>query len=102
MSDINGINPNQINGIEASSLEQTEKVSETAQANTVAQDSIELSQDAENLQRIEQQIKDLPDVDMERVNAIKAQIEQGHYEVKAQSLADKLLALEESFIVVKD
>jgi len=96
MSEINGINPNQISSIEPSSLEQTEKVADLKQTTAIAQDSIQLSTEAQNLQRIEQQILEIPEIDMTRVNTFKDRIEQGQYEVNANTLADKMMAFEEN------
>ena len=52
---------------------------------------IELSPGAKQLNALETQIHDLPDVNQERVDAIKQALEAGTYEIHADSIASKIL-----------
>ena len=49
---------------------------------------------ASTLQQAEARLRDLPDVDHKRVEALRQRIESGAYEVDAGRLADRLLAFE--------
>jgi negative regulator of flagellin synthesis FlgM len=60
-----------------------------------AGDAVDFSDTVTNLQRIEVQLKQTPEVDAERVADVRARIESGEYEVDAQSVASKLARLEQ-------
>jgi len=55
---------------------------------------LRLTDTATNLKQIEARVKDLPDVDRARVEALRQRIESGAYEINAGRLADRLLAFE--------
>ena len=57
-------------------------------------DSVSLSSTAQNLAKIEAELKSLPDVDQSRVDTIKAQVDNGNYQVNSNNLAQKLLNTE--------
>lgn len=61
----------------------------------LAQDTVKLSGQADSLRAVEGRLKDLPEVDRERVESLRAKVEAGDYEVNAQQLARKLLRLEQ-------
>jgi negative regulator of flagellin synthesis FlgM len=61
-----------------------------AQEDTV---QVSLSEDALVLRRMMQAVKDTPDVRVDMVEAIRAQLEAGTYQVNATGLAEKLLPL---------
>ena len=56
--------------------------------------SVSLSQQAQQLQAIEERLRELPEVDSERVNQIKQAIADGSYQVDSNRIADKLLSFE--------
>ena len=58
-------------------------------------DTVQLSTTALSLQKLEEQVGQLPDVDADRVSAIKAAIEEGSYTVDAEKLAENILSFEE-------
>ncbi|MDP2322882.1 MAG: flagellar biosynthesis anti-sigma factor FlgM [Gammaproteobacteria bacterium] len=64
----------------------------TGSSSTASQ--VNLTSTATNLKQIEARIKDLPDVDRARVDAMRQRVESGTYEVDAKRLADRLLAFE--------
>lgn len=101
MSEINGINPNQISAIEPTQ-DQTEGVAKVSSHDAPAKDSINLSAEAESLQQIEQNIKTMPAIDMDRVTAIRNAIELGEYQVNSSQLANKIIDFEESFLVTEE
>lgn len=57
-------------------------------------DVLEMSESAVQLQRIQNIVKDLPDVRLDKVSELKQSIQNGTYEVNAHNIADKLIALQ--------
>lgn len=60
-------------------------------------DSVSLTDTAARLRSLEASLAELPEVDSERVAAIQQAIEDGSYQINAESIADKLLNFEASF-----
>ncbi len=60
-----------------------------------ARDSVKLSGQADNLRDVETRLKDLPDVDRDRVESLRARLDSGDYEINAERLARKLIRLEQ-------
>ena len=60
-----------------------------------AKDNVVLSPEAQNLHRLQAKISDMPDVDMERVAAIKKAIAEGKFEINAERIAENMLNQEE-------
>ncbi|MGI0116886.1 flagellar biosynthesis anti-sigma factor FlgM [Zooshikella sp. RANM57] len=56
--------------------------------------SVELSQQAQDLKKLQAQVSQQDGVDSERVQQIKADIAAGRYQVNAEQLANKLLDFE--------
>lgn len=56
---------------------------------------VKLSDQAKQLKAIEERLKDLPEVDSERVASIRQSIADGSYKVDSERLAAKLLAIED-------
>lgn len=56
---------------------------------------VKLSDQAQQLQAIEERLRDLPEVDSARVEQIKQAIADGSYQVDSNRIADKLIALEQ-------
>lgn len=61
-----------------------------------ATDSVSLTDTAAQLRRIEASLADLPEVDNDKVAAIRQSIENGSYQVDASRIADSLLQIESS------
>lgn len=59
-----------------------------------ADGNVKLSAEAQSLKQLETQIKAAPDVDSDKVNALRAAIAEGSYQVNADSVAEKLLNFE--------
>ncbi|GAA6131676.1 flagellar biosynthesis anti-sigma factor FlgM [Halopseudomonas sabulinigri] len=76
-------------------LDNAEKATSGAtQEATSERSSVSLSQQAQQLQAIEERLRELPEVDSERVNQIKQAIADGSYQVDSNRIADKLLSFE--------
>lgn len=61
-------------------------------AYTPAKDEVSFSDIAKDLAVAKRAVDNTPDVRMEKVNDIKAQIQAGKYNISANQIADKLLA----------
>lgn len=57
-------------------------------------DSVSLSSAAKNLAQLESELKGLPEVDMQRVEAIRNMLADGSYQIDLEKLAQKMLDLE--------
>ena len=59
-----------------------------------AESQVKLSNQAQQLQAIEERLRELPEVDSARVDQIKQAIADGSYQPDNNRIADKLIALE--------
>lgn len=63
-------------------------------ASVSALDSVALTEDAQNLQNLEQKIASLPAEDHERIEKIRAQIADGTYQINPKTIAERLARME--------
>ncbi|AJE04891.1 flagellar biosynthesis anti-sigma factor FlgM [Geobacter pickeringii] len=54
-------------------------------------DTVELSRNVERFAKANEALQKLPDIRVERVETLKAQIASGEYQVKASDVAEKML-----------
>lgn len=59
-------------------------------------DTVELTDGARLLERLEKSLADLPGVDAARVAEVKTAIENGEYEIDADAIADAMIRFERS------
>lgn len=65
--------------------------SKVSSGSAIGADRVELSTGSLDVQKMKEIIQDTPAVRMDRVQALKAQIENGEYEVDPYRVADKML-----------
>jgi negative regulator of flagellin synthesis FlgM len=69
-----------------------------ARSNTLADDTVELTDTASRLNQLTQDVAKVDGVDVERVEAIRQQISEGSYQVDADRIAEALVRLEKDLI----
>ncbi|WP_299183699.1 flagellar biosynthesis anti-sigma factor FlgM [uncultured Neptuniibacter sp.] len=57
-------------------------------------DTVKLSTAAQTLQNVETKLANTPDVDSERVEQLRQEIESGNYQINAERVASKMLNFE--------
>lgn len=67
----------------------------SGQKETLASDRVQLSDQAKLLNQIEDKLQDTPEVDEEKVAAIKAAIADGSYQPDAESIANKMMDMDD-------
>lgn len=67
----------------------------TAGARSTAADAVQLTETAGRLKEIEARLAELPDIDQERVEALRKRIEAGDYRPDPQRIAVKLVRMEQ-------
>ncbi len=73
-------------------VKKTHGVEETASsAKPAATDRVELSTSSADIQKMKEILQETPNVRMEKVQALKEQIERGEYQVDPHRVADKML-----------
>lgn len=58
-------------------------------------DTVELTSSAKLLERLEKTLASIPEVDPSRVEAVKAQIENGEYQIDADKIAEAMLRIDQ-------
>ena len=62
-----------------------------------SKDNVVLSQEAQSLSRLQAKISGSPDVDLDRVAAIKQAIAEGRFEINPERIAENMLKQDELF-----
>jgi negative regulator of flagellin synthesis FlgM len=99
--DINGFNANRSDGQKRQVAGNNPEPSSTSSSSnnppeqaTSQKVSVSLSSSAQNLSKIEAELKSLPEVNQARVDEVKARIDSGEYQPDSANLAQKMLELE--------
>jgi len=105
-SKISGIDGAQIASVGAGRSVQRSQdaVSGGASANTSNDGSqnVQITGTARQLADLEQKVRDLPAVNVDRVSQLRTAIEQGTYTVRPQHIADQLMSLEQDLRKLPD
>ena len=62
------------------------------------EDTVSLSQESVHVRELQQQLNEIPEVDAEKVAAIKKEIAKGNYPLDPERIAENLLNLEKALI----
>ncbi len=73
------------------------KTSTAAKTGASTQESVSLSQQGQNLSKLEANIQNAPAVNEDRVAALKKAVADGSYQINATSIAGKLLSQDQLF-----
>ncbi len=99
--DINRVNPNQNNvsqnrGTASAPKADADGVRRQSggESGSENDDSVQLSPEVQALQAVEARVLNVPEVDTERVEAIRNAIEDGSFEINNDRLASRLVSLE--------
>ena len=100
MAKISGIDPAQVLSVGAGRPIQRPQdavsggtSSDTSKGNS---QNVQITGTARQLSDLDQKVRSLPDVNEEKVAALRSAIEQGTYQVRPQHIADQLMSLERS------
>ncbi len=96
----NGITPGgssreRANGVSATNPEARNQAKAQEQTRERAPDEVSLSQEARSMNALRNRIDDLPDVDEDKVAAIRQAISEGRFEINAERIAENLLRQDE-------
>ncbi|WP_415902030.1 flagellar biosynthesis anti-sigma factor FlgM [Neptuniibacter sp. QD29_5] len=98
INDITGLSSSQTNSTRArageGSATKTGSNDAPAQSPSSKGDTVKLSNAAQTLQNVEKQLANAPDVDSERVERLKQEIESGSYQINAERVAEKMLSFD--------
>lgn len=67
-----------------------------------ASQNVQITGTARQLADLDKKVRDLPDINEERVSQLRTAIEQGTYQVRPQQVADQLMSLERALSNVPD
>lgn len=95
-NDINGIG--NINNLPTTTTQKNTTENQQAEesirqdaARTEQSDSVEVSSQSQKISDLIDKINELPEIDQQRVDAVKSSIEDGNYQVDANKIAQKIL-----------
>lgn len=91
--EVTGKNPIQMTPY-VSQVQQNAQAAETEEEKgraNVGEDNVELSPSARDLQRAQKALQDLADIREDKVTALKQQIEDGTYDIRADKIAANML-----------
>lgn len=96
---VTGVPPNSQSGA-ARSKTDNERVGDAQPQQTTpkerSQDGVQLSESMQALQAADKRLAETPEVDTQRVEALRAAIENGSYRIDYQRVAERLLDFEQS------
>ena len=98
-SPINNINRTTTDPVGSSTSRTREKPAQDASTSTArpaAEDTVSLSAESLQAGELRQQLNNIPEVDADKVAAIKQEIARGNYPLDPESIAENMLALEKA------
>ncbi|MDX1573399.1 MAG: flagellar biosynthesis anti-sigma factor FlgM [Methylophaga sp.] len=100
MSEINNIKtntPGSVNNPRSNAVDDKNATSKTSNDAAPASDKFSLTDDANQLQALQEMIASMPDVDKQRIADLRNAIENGDYQVDSQKLAQNMIDFEGQF-----
>lgn len=100
MSEINNIktnSPGGVNNPRSNSVDDKASTNKTTGNTSPATDKFSLTEDANQLQALQQMIAGMPEVDKQRIAELREAIENGDYQVDSQKLARNMIDFEGQF-----
>lgn len=76
----------------AQGAQQAEREKQAAAEQSQATDKVELSAASRDIQKIQEVLKNTPDVRAEKVQELKSKIESGQYKVDGREIANKMIS----------
>ena len=98
-SPINHINRTNTESVTSGTGKARTKSSETGSVSTprpASEDTVSLSEESLQVRELQQQLNNIPEVDAEKVAAIKQEIAKGNYPLDPERIAENLLNLEKA------
>lgn len=89
-----GTQPNDVGASRRNEPVRAVDPAERPRESVTAQDQVTLTGTSRQLQKLASAVAAAPPVDSRRVEALRALIEKGHYELDAQRIADRILDFE--------
>ena len=74
------------------------KAENTGSTRVNTEDKVSLSLESRQVSGLQQQLKDSPAIDMNKVESIKQEIANGNYPLDAEKIAENLINLEQSLL----
>ena len=95
---INNINRPTTDALSSSSNKTKDKTSTETRPETrpVSEDTVSLSAESTQVRSLQQQLESVPEVDVEKVEAIKREIARGNYPLDPERIAENLISLEKA------
>ncbi|MEO0574607.1 MAG: flagellar biosynthesis anti-sigma factor FlgM [Pseudomonadota bacterium] len=96
-NDIDGISPNNLSKIAETSVNRkvdgnrNDQAPQTEQRDSAKPDTVALTDSARALERAESKLSSAAVVDTQRVDSVRADIDNGTYKIDDQAIADKIL-----------
>ncbi len=92
-----GVQANEQSANPVSSNQAKSSAATSGQSPDQAKDTVQLSSDAQQLQKLSDKLKDTPSIDKERVARLKQAVAEGTYIPDSARVAEKLLKLESQY-----
>lgn len=100
MSEINNIKsnaPGGVNNPRSNAVDSKSSTTKTGADNASTADTFKLTDDASQLQALQQMITSMPEVNQQRIAELREAIEKGEYQVDSQKLAQNMIDFEGQF-----
>ena len=78
------------------SSDSSNKSGASGAAQNTTSDSVDLTETATQMQKIEQSLASIPIVDSSKVQAVSESIEQGQYQINEEKIADRIIDIEKN------